>query len=381
MKTRTRTKLITGIIAMILSVAIIFATCYTVGKPTVVNAASVRTVELSNDYFDDQSIFEEFDEHTLTTEDNVTYFEGVKTLDADILSEINFISDQNLKDLDKSQLLYKVTYDAETNRVIASATITKEDGSVEYDEISGLAFINEKGETDAYMDIDGETVLLSELNGAGVIENCGWLSRLIKRVATVFPVLAVVTAVVHVVQESFAITNWNYNKTLPKPVGYINNQRGRKNWKYGVGSNIADNGCGVIAIYNVMQKLGRHVDFADLIFDIDSKSGDLFYGIGGVDVSHFREYFCLKGIGFKGYYSYSSMKTALENMSLDQMAIVSFWVSSGCGHYIAVERVINDEGKSVFNFYNYESETKCNVKEQITPGCFKKGFINGFIIG
>lgn len=377
MKTRTRTKLITGIIAMILSVAIIFATCYTVGKPTVVNAASVRTVELSNDYFDDQSIFEEFDEHTLTTEDNVTYFEGVKTLDADLLSEINFISDQNLKDLDKSQLLYKVTYDAETNRVIASATITKEDGSVEYDEISGLAFINEKGETDAYMDIDGETVLLSELNDAGVIENCGWLSRLIKRVATVFPVLAVVTAVVHVVQESFAITNWNYNKTLPNPTGYIYGQHNYGNWKYGLGSNLADYGCGVIAMYNVMQKLDRHVDLADLVFDIDSKSGDLFYGIGGVDVSHFREYFGLKGIGFKGYYSYSSMKTALENMSLDQMAIISYWTYSGPGHYIAVERGKNN----YFYFYNNNVTYSTEEIKEIKPSCFEKGFINGFIIG
>lgn len=390
MKTRTRTKLITGIIAMILSVAIIFATCYTVGKPTVVNAASVRTVELSNDYFDDQSIFDEFDEHTLTTEGSVTYFEGFKTLSADILSEINLISEQNLDSYNDSQLRYTVSFDVDTNRVVASATITKEDGSVEYDEISGDAFFNEKGEIDAYMNIDGETILLSELRGAGMIENCGWLSRLFKAVVTIVVsgiggalIGAVAITAVSIAENKIAETNKAHNKSLTNPSDYINGQDYYSDWKYGT-KTIDDNGCGPIAVFNTMLKLKKEPKFADVLYDLEKYSGTLFMGAAGADPTHLSEYFKNNGVSYKSYNNFSQMQSAINNMSTSQMAIICFWNGSTVfegAHYAAVEKVVENNTTS-YRIYNAYSNRPSflpvdKVDKSYTGGDLILGYICG----
>ncbi|MDE7076191.1 MAG: hypothetical protein K2O62_02590 [Clostridia bacterium] len=372
MKMKTRTKIVTSIIAIVLSCVLLFTVMVVNNNTntTVSAEANVRTVELTKNYFDDQSIFDEFDEHEFTTEGNFTYFEGVKTLDESYFCDIDNV-DIKSGNSESVKIQFNVSLNVETNMVVLS-TKTVDTGII-LEEASGEVFEN-NGKVDAWLCIDGENVLLSELTDSGVIENCGILARLIRCFCG--------GVVGHILQGSFALSNRNYNKKLPNPSGFINDQLARTNWKYGVGSNIATFGCGVIAMYNVMEKLKRHVDFADMIYEIDSKSGDLFLGVGGVDVSHFREYFGLRGIGFKGYYNFSDMKTALSNMSLNQMAIISYWTSSGCGHYIAVERILNENtGKTEYNFYNYESEDKCDNIKEITTSCFKKGFINGFVIG
>lgn len=66
-----------------------------------------------------------------------------------------------------------------------------EQGEIEVETISGYAFINETGEIDALMDVDGEFILISEMQDAGLIQNCGWFSNLFKKI-----VVAVVTVVV-----------------------------------------------------------------------------------------------------------------------------------------------------------------------------------------
>lgn len=63
------------------------------------------------------------------------------------------------------------------------------------DTITGVAFINDQGQIDAVMNIDGEGILLSEMQNAGMIANCGWFSNLIKKVVKVVAVVAVVAAV------------------------------------------------------------------------------------------------------------------------------------------------------------------------------------------
>lgn len=70
------------------------------------------------------------------------------------------------------------------------------DGSIEIDKISGVGFINDDGEIDAVMNVDGEGILLSEMRDAGMIENCGWFSSLIKVIAVAAVVVAAVATVV-----------------------------------------------------------------------------------------------------------------------------------------------------------------------------------------
>ncbi len=66
---------------------------------------------------------------------------------------------------------------------------------LEIEEIYGAAFINDLGNIDAVMDLDGECILLSEMQDMGLIQNCGWFSNLFKKIVKV-AVAVVAVAVV-----------------------------------------------------------------------------------------------------------------------------------------------------------------------------------------
>ena len=53
-----------------------------------------------------------------------------------------------------------------------SAEMENEYGEIEIDTITGVGFINEQGEIDAVMNVEGEGILLSEMREAGMIQNC-----------------------------------------------------------------------------------------------------------------------------------------------------------------------------------------------------------------
>lgn len=195
---RTRTKVITSIIALVLSAVMLFvavAVNNNTGK-TVVADTPTRTVVLAESSIDAQSILDEFDDATLTTEGTTTYFEGFKPLDLNAVSELDYISDIDYETLSECTVKYNFSYDYESNIVTIAAAATLPDGSIEIDEISGVGFINDENEIDAVMNIDGEGVLLSEMRDAGMIENCGWFSNLIKAVAKAVVVVAVAAVAV-----------------------------------------------------------------------------------------------------------------------------------------------------------------------------------------
>lgn len=195
MKTRTKVVL-TSIIALILSAVLVFTVIAVSNNKGKISVAETRSVVLEESSIDDQSILEEFDDATLTTVGTTTYFEGYKTLDVSTVSELDYISEVDYETLSESTVKYSFSYDYETNIVTIAATITLPDGSIEIDEISGVGFINDDGEIDAAMNIDGEGVLLSEMRDAGMIENCGWFSSLIKVIAVAAVVVAAVATVV-----------------------------------------------------------------------------------------------------------------------------------------------------------------------------------------
>lgn len=195
---KSRTKLLTGMIAIMLSAVLLFVAVVTINNTSNnVNqvSASSRTIELTETAMDAQSILDEFDDAVLTTEGSTTYFEGYKSLDLNAISEIDYISDIDYEELAECTVKYNFSYNSETNIVTIAAKATLPDGSVEIDEISGVGFINDNDEIDAVMNIDGEGVLLSEMRSAGMIENCGWFSSLIKKIVKSV-VVAAVTAVV-----------------------------------------------------------------------------------------------------------------------------------------------------------------------------------------
>lgn len=198
---KTRTKLLTGIIAILLSIVLLFTFVILSNNANNVSqvSANARTIELSESALDAQSVLNEFDDATLTRDGNTVYFEGYKPIDKGVISEIDYISEADFEELENCTTKYNFSYNSETNIVTIAATATLADGTIQVDEISGVGFINDNDEIDAVMNIDGEGILLSEMRDAGMIENCGWFSNLIKKVAIAVAIVATVVAVAAVV--------------------------------------------------------------------------------------------------------------------------------------------------------------------------------------
>ena len=195
----TKAKVVTSVVAVVLCLALVgvaVLTLHSNTKQAITAEANTRTVSLSQSEVDVQSVLNEFKNATLTKEGNTTYFEGYKSLDTSQLSQIDYISDSELEELENCTVKYNFSYNSETNVVTLYAVATLSDGTIEVDEIHGVGFINEKDEIDAVMNIDGEGVLLSEMRNAGLIQNCGWLSSIIKKVAVAVAVVAVVAVAV-----------------------------------------------------------------------------------------------------------------------------------------------------------------------------------------
>lgn len=164
-------------------------------KQTYQTTCAIRTIEVKQNEIDYQSIFEEFENAKLETCGSLTTFEGIKSISTEDLSTIDNLSESDLETCDDISVKYNFSYDAETGMVTLSATTISGDFVIEVDEIQGVAFYNEYGAIDALLEVDGECVLLSEMQDAGMIANCGWFSRLFKKIVVAVVAVVVVSAV------------------------------------------------------------------------------------------------------------------------------------------------------------------------------------------
>mgnify|MGYP002532730888 CR=1 FL=1 len=168
---------------------------YIDSRQTAQETNAIRTIEVKQNKMDYQSIFDEFENAKLETESGLTTFEGYQTLNLSDFEEFDLVSDTDFQEDLKMQVKYNFSFDAETGIVTLSAEAINSNGVVEIDEIQGIAFYNENGEIDAYLDVDGESVLLSEMRDAGMIANCGWFKKLWKKVVVAVVAVVVVSAV------------------------------------------------------------------------------------------------------------------------------------------------------------------------------------------
>jgi hypothetical protein len=176
---------------------------YLVGTRCFTAITEVRTVNLQANAVDYQSVLDEFENASFTVEGNKADFVGYQTIDASLLSQIDMLSASDIESIAACSIKYHFTYDVETNVVTIAAEATLENGEIILDEIKGVGFYNDKGEIDAVMNVDGDGVLLSEMRDAGMIQNCGWLSNIVK-IAVAVVVVAVVVAVVATIIVSTA---------------------------------------------------------------------------------------------------------------------------------------------------------------------------------
>lgn len=171
-------------------------------RQTSQTASATRTIEVKQNEIDYQSIFDEFENAKLETDGSLTTFEGVKPISIDDLSAIDNLSESDLETCSDISVKYNFSYDAETGMVTLSAATISGDAVIEVDEIQGVAFYNEYGAIDALLEVDGDYILLSEMQDYGMIANCGWFKKLIKKVVVAAVAVVAVAAVATVVVAS-----------------------------------------------------------------------------------------------------------------------------------------------------------------------------------
>ena len=159
--------------------------------PTFINSKQIntattidRTIEVKQNEIDYQSVFDEFENPSIITDGSITTFEGIKTFDLANYCELDLVADTETGESLKLQVKYSYAYDQDANVVILTAYLTGDDGEPIVDTLIGAPFVDENGNFDAVFECDGEYILLSELQDAGMIENCGWLKKAFKKVAS-----------------------------------------------------------------------------------------------------------------------------------------------------------------------------------------------------
>lgn len=371
----------------------------------------IRQFEIADDFYD-KSYLSTLDNSKIKTEEGVTKFTGTSYFDTSIFGNIENLSIDENKN-------FAVTFDVEvdsSSRVVAlNATLVFSDGTASVDRIYGYVIPSEQYDFDAILDLEGEKVLLSEVVSVSNLENCGWFTKLFKKVvdtvvssvqstvntvvstvtttanevysiltsehdiisagAKIFDVMARVT--ISTIGENIlktlestssnvykayllidASANLSHNLKQTEPTSYINGQSYYSNWKFGLWT-VDQNGCGVIAAYNVLHGLGHHRKFAQVIYDFDKSSGALALGFFGADPSHFKAYFNTFGLKCTRYYTYSALQSGISNANVGDMFLVCAWNGAPWegAHYVAA-RVVKNNGKKVIEVFNRSNHDK-----------------------
>lgn len=206
--TNKRTKFNISILSICLALTCCLTYCltnYFQAKCSTTQAV-VRTIDATPNEIDYQGILEEFEDAKLEESGTLTTFEGTKEISLEDYTELDNLSESDIETCENMTVTYNFSYDSETNIVTVSATTKSGENTIEVEEIQGVAFINEKGNVDAVMNIDGEGLLLSEMQDMGIIQNCGWFKNLFKKVVKVVAVAAAVVAVAAVVVATVGAT-------------------------------------------------------------------------------------------------------------------------------------------------------------------------------
>lgn len=341
-----------------------------------------------------------FRNNEFSLDGNVAKFYGEKQLKDYDLSPVDFISSEMVTENLEEYISFDFTYNVDLSKIIVTASIL-DNGELLIDNLSGYVFETENGDLDAILNLDdGETVLISDLSNC-CIEECGWLSKVIKGaistvivavVVVVLPVTipavalvataAAVYGVISVTEKKIAESNYNHNCSLVEPNKYINGQDYYSDWKFGT-STLDYNGCGVIAAYNVMRGIKKSKKLVEVIFDFDYNSGTIVSGVFGADPSHYSTYFDKNGIKYTRYSSYSTLQDGINRMNSNQMVLVCAWIGNTIfdgAHYVAAS--YNPNSKYHLTVYNKSGKnTSGSLYKVFDRNVIGGDFIAAFIVG
>ncbi|MGD9901533.1 MAG: hypothetical protein AB7S44_03240 [Spirochaetales bacterium] len=162
-------------------------------------AVNTRTIELSVQAMDYESVLnEEFDNFNLVTTDSLTTLTAESLINLSDLGEIDNLSETTSEEEQEVSVHYTFSFDSETNIVTLFAELQNGE-EVLIDTLTGVAFVNAEGNYDALFEVEGDYILLSEMQNVGMIENCGWFSKLVNKIVVAAVVVVAVAAVAAVV--------------------------------------------------------------------------------------------------------------------------------------------------------------------------------------
>lgn len=260
---------IIGVALLMLLSAVLIAVLYPKETRQLDLSLQTRTISVEQNVIDYESIFNEYDDAKLERDGSLTTFEGKQTIKLSDLEELDEVALSTLDD-EELTLKYNYSYDYETDLVTLTVVQVETTGDGELietivDTIEGAAFVNEAGEIDAVFDLDGETILLSELQETGKLNNCGWFKRLWKKIVVAVVVVVAVAAVAAVVVATCgaglgaciaagAIAGGIAGGTAGGLISY--SEYGKLDWKWIVGGIVVGAALGAVTGWGVGTVMG-----------------------------------------------------------------------------------------------------------------------------
>lgn len=168
----------------------------------------------------------------------------------------------------------------------------------------------------------------------------------------------------------FVLVDYNYNSKLSSEQGVISNQYDEPfaSFKYGGLGNVKANGCGAVAVYNIMRLEGKNVSFSDVVkyFDVN---GNYLYGKFGTRPSKIIAY--LKNFGFDVGFAF--FEENFDNVAKQSKYTIFLYVGEVDGqmggHYQLLTQYNNRTGK--YLSINPSKNVSFPDLLKMTEKCFK----------
>ena len=164
-------------------------------------------------------------------------------------------------------------------------------------------------------------------------------------------------------------------RTLPQYTGYIFSQRSKQveSLAYGKHGHIGGEGCGAVAVYNVMKFIGKEQDLCEVLHEMEELHMTWLGARFGTKPYALGRYFRKHGIPFNRYSSPNDFKAALLT---GKIGIVNTWNKRLYGmHFYCVYYSI-EENKHYTANYQSSSDFQPISLEEIS----NRRFIVGYVI-
>ncbi len=351
-------------------------------------AAEIRTISVadsvSKKYKDELSYFDSY-----TIDDNevcpsitaTTEFQGTEDPFFDYVA-----LDDGILPKDYT-VTYTCSFDMEKLQYTLTAILLNPQGEeVERESMITDAFVTEAGGLDAYIELEGQTFLLSDFCKENGVDNCGWFAKALAKVC-----VSLVLAITDTAEQIKCRLNYSDNKKLEKAGqgvslgNYITNQwentkKGYKSATYKFGfAYFCDTGCEVASVYNLLIALARPEKLSEAIYKFEKWCIEFSVGFGFLGSNPLEIYRYLKkaGIKYEKYTSYTKLEKAVNKQKQCHIIFSRFEKSAlPIIHTFYIKKV----SSANFRSFNWQSVPNFIDKDFLSDFNDGYGFIVGYVV-